>query len=232
MSEIKKSWFWSSVAMNVLLAIGCLVLVVRHSGASEGKGGKEPKINTNMLFSAEYADDDILLIGGERMRICAWRNLIGDNRICNLSLYQNTIDDELNRAEFIFDNHSPRQIILMLGLQDLKEGKDVNVVYGKFVEYVNLLREKLPQTEIVIHSLMPLGPDKYNDFKDIPTESIVAYNLFLKMFALEQGLVFLNMYDEFADGNGLLAKYNTGDGYHLTEVAYRQWKDRLQSVMQ
>ena len=217
--------------VSVILNFVLLSLVLYQFGKSDDSRPVNDNIRTDMVFSSKYATGDILLIGGERMQVCAWRNLIGDSRICNLSIHENTIADEQRRAGFIFDENEPSQVIVMLGMQDLKQGRPVNEVYGQFVKYIELLRQKLPQTEVVIHSLMPIGPDKYNEYSQIPLENIVNYNTLIKMYALQEGLIYLNMYDEFLEGNGLVPRYNTGDGFHLSQVAYRQWKDRLQSVM-
>lgn len=176
--------------------------------------------------------DCIVFIGDERLEKCDWRSLMHCDRIYNLSQSQNTIKDEYNRLDYLFGDVHPSQVVLMLGLRDLMNKIPVNQVYADFVQYVETLQSRYPQTEIIVLPILPVDynmPVVYNSLKE---KNIYAFNLLVKLYALEKGLSYVSMANDLkGTGGNLRREYSQGDGLSFSEAAYYVMKDRLSAYL-
>ncbi len=203
-------------------------------------GDSEDKPQRSIVASADdiryaygFQSGDVLLIGDDRLRCCNWQAIIPTVRIATIADNETTIHRELTMVDERFAEKTPSKVFLMLGFNELNEGEAVNMVYERFTEYYKKLQNKLPQTEIVIMSQLPIGEVlKYGEGK-ATSQTIFAYNQFVKMYALENGLNYINLYDEMATDSGVLkGEYDATDGFHLFPNAYVVMSYRMKSLMQ
>lgn len=229
---VKKIWLIVSALLNVVLVIACIWLY-RHQSSVENTKSEERNVKTDMLFSTSYQDGNIVFIGEERMQMCNWKSLFGTNKIANLAIYKNTIKDEIERAAFIFDNNTPSQIVLMLGVQDLQMGIPVNEIYNDFVSYIELLQNKLPQTEIIVIPVLPVTPEDNRVYPAITINNIKALNTMIKIYALDKGLTYVNLFTDFyiEQFDCMKADFNIGDGFHFSQKGYFVFRERLRPYL-
>ena len=223
---------------NNRLAISVLMLIASFCLCQCGDSDKEPQRTVvaaadDMRFAYGFQNDDVLLIGDDRLRCCNWQALIPNVRIATIADDKTTIERELSEMEERFADKTPSKIFLMLGFNELNEGEAVNAVYEQFVEYDKALRKKLPQTEIVILSQLPIGEVlKYGESKTT-SQNLFAYNQFVKMYAVENGLNYIDLYDEMATDGGILrSEYDATDGFHLFPNAYVVMSYRMKNLLQ
>ncbi len=217
----------TSLVLNVLL-IGCCGYLFFKGGEEKQEATDETKIRTDRLFSSTVEEGDVVFMGDERVQICNWSNLFGSKKIKNLAVYQNTIENDMKRSQVIFENVQPSQIVMMMGLSDLKKGHPVNETYESFVRFVESLTDLLPQTELIVLPILPFDPQSRSECRSIKPEDVAAYNMLVKMYALEKGLSYVNLYDDFrTDERKLKGDLTAGDGFDLSMGAYVVWKDRL-----
>ncbi len=226
---VKKNWLIVSILLNVILVITCVFLYRNQSTSSEA----EREVKTDILFSSSYQDGNIVFIGEERMQMCNWKTLFGSEKIANLAIYKHTIKDEIQRASFIFDNNTPSQIVLMLGVQDLQQGIPVNEIYADFVSYIELLQNKLPQTEIIVIPVLPVTPEDNNVYPAITINNIKALNAMIKIYSLDKGLTYVNLFTDFyiEKYDCMKADFNIGDGFHFSQKGYFMIKERLKPYL-
>lgn len=220
------------LAISVLLLIAFFCLC--QCGGSDDKPQRSIVASADdMRYAYGFQSGDILLIGDDRLRCCNWQAIIPNVRIATIADKKTTIDRELTAMEERFADKTPSKIFLMMGFNELNEGEAVNRVYERFIEYYKELQNKLPQTEIVILSQMPIGEVlKYGEGK-ATSQNVFAYNQFVKMYALENGLSYINLFDEMATESGILrSEYDAMDGFHLFPNAYVVMSYRMKNLMQ
>ncbi|MBO4529260.1 MAG: hypothetical protein J5767_01340 [Paludibacteraceae bacterium] len=229
---VKKIWLIISVLLNVALVTAC-ILLYRHQSTADNPESKDRNVKTDILFSTSYQDGNIVFIGEERMQMCNWKSLFGTNKIANLAMYKNTIKDEIERASFIFDNNTPSQIVLMLGVQDLQLGIPINEIYNDFVSYVELLQSKLPQTEIIVIPVLPVTPEDNTIYPAITINNIKALNTLIKVYSLDKGLTYVNLFTDFyiERFDCMKADFNIGDGFHFSQKGYFVFRERLRPYL-
>jgi len=97
-----------------------------------------------------------LFIGSSTIRL--WTTLAEDfprNHVINRGFGGSEILDSTHFAERIIFPYEPRTIFLRAGGNDLWAGKTPEEVFGDFKGFVEKIRGKLPDTEIVFISLSP-----------------------------------------------------------------------------
>ena len=180
----------------------------------------------------DLVEDCIVFIGDERLEKCDWRSLMQCDKIYNLSQSQNTIKDEYNRLDYLFGEVHPSQVVVMLGLRDLMNKIPVNQVYADFVQCIETMQSRYPQTEIIILPILPVDynmPVVYNSLKE---KDIEAFNLLVKLYALEKGLSYVSMANDLkGTGGNLRREYSQGDGLSFSDAAYYVMKDRLSAYL-
>ena len=123
----------------------------------------------------------------------------------------------------------PEYVIMTFGLngavQNIKRGKDYfKTCYKKLI---NSILSASPNTKIILQSAFPVADNmdisKYSvDLKTL-NKYIDTINSWAYELAAEESLRYLDTSEVLKDkNNNLKLEYQSGDGYHLTEEAYRQ----------
>ena len=217
-----------SLVMNVLL-----VSYFIHERITQKNSIAAAKVATNVLFSDDYGQDDIVFLGEERMQLCNWNALMGRRDIANLAFYRNTVEDEKKRIDMLFGKEQkPSQVVLMLGMADLENGVPVNEVMNRLDLYVDTLRSVLTETEILMISPLPFVPGKSRFYKNVTKENLQAFSLMQKMYARENDIAYVDLYNEFKDNDGALKpEYDFGDEFHLSLSGYQVWMNWLKPYL-
>ena len=123
----------------------------------------------------------------------------------------------------------PLYVIMTFGLngavQNVRRGED----YFKtcYKNLINAIKSASPSTKIILQSAFPVAENMdlsaYSvDLKTL-NEYIDTINTWSYSVAKEENLRYLDTSEILKDSkNNLKKEYQTGDGYHLTEEAYRQ----------
>lgn len=118
----------------------------------------------------------------------------------------------------------PDTIFVMLGINnsfDVEQPATSSIIKG--VEaVVARLRERKPDTRIVVQSLLPTDDAVKN--RDL----VMPVNAALKAHAAEQAnTAFLDLYPSFVDEKGAQRRVLFNDALHPSREGYRVWRDRL-----
>lgn len=213
-----------SLCFNVLLFIVCLVLSV-------GKTDDRVDVaDEQVCFASAFLDGDVVMLGDERMRCCNWQALWPDARIANLSEENATIADVRQKIKTLGDVQ-PSKMVLMLGYSDLDCGRPVNDVYEDFTALADTIVALFPQTEMLFVSQLPVGQNLRYGSGKVSVENLLAYNLLMKVYLIEKGFTYIDLYESFKSGDGCLrSDYDNGDGFHLTPSAYMVMGYRLRGL--
>jgi len=96
-----------------------------------------------------------------------------------------------------------------------------------FITLVDTLVTSLPETEIYLHSILPTSPR----WKNCPPDQIKRMNGFLARLALDQELVFINLYPHFLGDMEHINPALTRDGLHPNQAGYQIWAEKIKDLL-
>jgi lysophospholipase L1-like esterase len=174
--------------------------------------------------------DDIVFMGGQQIATCEWYELLDDCKIKNRGISGARIVSDSDRLDNILKN-APSQLFLLYGIDELNAGIPVQTVVEQYQNFVNTILANYPMTEIIIQSVLPVGKEQQRI--KVRNETISELNMEMKEFALENGIVFIDLYHDFLneERDAIQPLYTVGDGYLLSASGYMLWRDRIESFL-
>lgn len=125
----------------------------------------------------------------------------------------------------LFDYTHPDRIYVMAGINDLRHGASDQQVLSNLQQIMRQLRLRHPQSEIVVHSILPTR------MPALPAQRIRSLNRNIALLAEQENVRFLDLQNDFADGQGNLRRDLTTDGLHLSLRGYDVWRQVLALVL-
>lgn len=131
-----------------------------------------------------------------------------------------------NMKKRVYD-YNPSKVFLLIGINDLRNGKDVSEMVSNTKEIIKLIKENRPYSEIYLESIYPINKtddDKISDsVKDIEfdNEKIIEVNNLLKDLAKDEKITYVDLYNKLVDDDGNLNISYTKDGLHISSEGYK-----------
>lgn len=122
------------------------------------------------------------------------------------------------------------KVYLSLGVNELGIYNDEKF-YQSYLNAIDQIRACQPNAVIYIQGLIPVNEDvvKASGGPDyLKNDHLRVYNELMQKAAEEKQVVFLDLYTEFADENGVLPPEASRDGVHLHKAWCQQWLNYLQ----
>lgn len=160
--------------------------------------------------------------------------IIGDSRVRGFTEYEvleassvaAKVGAKLTDSEDLIDtavNLKPSAVFIAYGLNDITDvDGDMELFKKRYLEFIDILREHLPETKIYIDSILPVQSrllEEKPEYKDID-----ACNEVLKELCEEEKLTFVDASDLMKD------EYFEPDGEHITSEFYPLWGNRMAEV--
>ena len=130
-----------------------------------------------------------------------------------------------NMKKRVYD-YNPSKVFLLIGINDLRNGKDVSEIVSNTKEIIELIKENRPYSEIYLESIYPINKtddDKISDsVRDIEfdNEKIIEVNDLLKDLAKDEKITYVDLYNKLIDDDGNLNVSYTKDGLHISSEGY------------
>ncbi|GIW96973.1 MAG: acetylglucosamine-6-sulfatase [Pirellulaceae bacterium] len=122
----------------------------------------------------------------------------------------------------------PKVAVLMIGTNNtghlLQDPQEVAQGVRKILD---ILREKLPDTHIVLHAVFPRGPHEM----DLMRLNNVAINQIIRRYADDEFIHYVDINDHFLEPDGTISRSVMHDLLHLTEAGYRRWANALEPTL-
>ncbi len=165
---------------------------------------------------------DSITDGGE------WSELTGTSNALNRGISGDRAEWLMQRMPAIVDGR-PKKIFLLIGTNDLSEGRTVDQVVKDIASCVEYVKIKSPKTKLYIESIFPVNGENFDKFKKhYPnTEKIVQVNERLKQLCQKHGLEYIDVYSALVDSSQRLSIEYTNDGLHLMASGYKVWVEVL-----
>jgi lysophospholipase L1-like esterase len=118
-------------------------------------------------------------------------------------------------------------LFILIGINDLNSGRTVDSMESGYRQILRRVREKRPDLRIFVQSVLPTRGTHAKQ-----NAPVVEFNKRLKKLAQEYHCVFLDLHSLMTDADGQLKAEFTDDGLHLTEPAYKVWREQVLKTLQ
>ncbi|MCF6313271.1 MAG: GDSL-type esterase/lipase family protein [Verrucomicrobiales bacterium] len=155
-----------------------------------------------------------------------WQLEFHDKRVANLGLAADRVENILWRLKNGgLAKIKPKIFVVMLGTNNLsKQSPDSpDEVARGVAEVLKLIRSKLPQSRVLLLSILPNGYDPRSKLR----KSVRVTNEALREMEVEGEVEFLDIHDAFLNAQGAWKRTLTLDGTHLTMRGYELWMNHL-----
>ena len=162
----------------------------------------------------------IVFVGSSSIR--KWETLKQDfpgYNVLNRGFGGSHIIDSVHFAERIVTPYAPKMIVFYAGTNDLADGAQPEVLLSQYMEFVSIVRAKLPTVPIAFIAVAP-APARWGN-----AANIKQTNALVKQFStLVPGLQFIDILPLMLDNNGQpRPELFVGDGIHMTPAGYAIW---------
>ncbi|KOP25905.1 G-D-S-L family lipolytic protein [Hapalosiphon sp. MRB220] len=187
--------------------------------------------------AAEKRPTHLTILAGDSLSLWFPPELLPENRHwLNQGISGENSTGLLKRLE-LFDHTQPETIFVMIGINDLIQSNDDEIILNNHRQIMRYLRQVHPQTQIVIQSILPhAGKEATWEGREkllnIPNSRILKLNQQLKIMATKAGVKYLNLYPLFVNNQGNLRPEFSTDGLHLNSQGYLVWSSALKLYSQ
>ena len=147
-----------------------------------------------------------------------WDELLDNPLVQNRGISGDTTDGVLERLDSI--NKSIKQVFIMIGVNDIMRGKEVDEVYSNYLKIIKFFQDR--NIKVYIQSTLFIGERRAGNF-NIKVEDLDKR---LEKYAKENNITFINLNPIFAP-NKVLKKEFTFDDLHLNGTAYKLWAQEI-----
>ncbi|MDT8389534.1 MAG: GDSL-type esterase/lipase family protein [Lentisphaeria bacterium] len=140
-------------------------------------------------------------IGGDEVQHVLWRVLNGE-----------------------VDGLSPALVVLLIGTNNIGNAGHSGLDTAEGIKLlVNTLREKMPETAILLHKVFPRDQEAGTPFR----REIAALNQSISSLKGEAGVTLIDVNHLFLEDDGTIAVSTMPDFLHLSMKSYHRWADVL-----
>ena len=185
-------------AFNERVKQGNADLLFIGDSITQGWEGKGKKV-WEELYGKRNAVN--LGVGGDRTQHVLWR--LGKGNVAGLK---------------------PKAAVLMIGTNNSRANSSEQIAEG-VKAIVDKLKEKLPETKILVLAIFPRGADKNDPLRKVNQGA----NELIAKLADDKQVFFMDIGPKFLSEDGMLSKEIMDDLLHLTEKGYRIWAESIES---
>ena len=145
--------------------------------------------------------------------------------VYNRGISGDTSDRLLERLKSNALNIQPRNLVILIGTNDLGLGLPQEFTVENIREMLRVTTQTCPNTNIVLQAIYPanrkLSLAAMQMVSKRRNEDILALNTVLREVALQYGAFWLDLTDTLADKKGRLSKEYCYDGLHLNAQGFK-----------
>ena len=240
---MKKRALILSVLLNLFFIAGALTVVkvkggfgylwIKTSSMIRGQGFHRD-YNPHYFHRKELFDQlpaqagDTLVIGDSLIEHCEWADLLEDANARNRGIAGDDTLGVLHRIEKVLRTEPPREILLMVGINDLFRHIPQKRILANYETILKRIQILAPDCKILVHELLPID----ERLAPQPIDSTVIRSLNKELHALcrKLDIAYLESFEAFDQNeDGRLDETFSRDGVHLNAKGYTIWKQLLES---
>lgn len=171
------------------------------------------------------AGDTVVLLGDVHVEENPATELAGAH-VINMGIKEDELGRDCNGLKdrlWLLPMARPGHVIIMAGLNDLREGRDPLEMEKCFIGLVEDVKRNAPTAKIHV-AMIPPTRDRYGKLM----HEIAVMNAILEELAEKQGLEFVDLFSPLEDDEGQLAPDCSEDGYYLNDTGF----DRINIMLE
>ena len=180
---------------------------------------KLPRMDAAIVFAGDSITD-----------LCAWHELL-QRPVLNRGIAGDSVEGLRLRIKEVLRHH-PRQLFIMIGINDLLGGKTSDEVWVEYQKLIRQIRATSPQTRLFIQTILPVNAGMWQAV--LPPHlaaNIIQVNKELSRIADGKYIVYVDLYSRMIAEENQLDKRYTWDGVHLNGTGYTQWRELLRPYL-
>jgi lysophospholipase L1-like esterase len=219
-------------AAVVLIAAGALVWVQGEATTTPAPPvGPAMKMHESFLERAREGNIDLLFLGDSITQGWAnnevWRRFYAPRNAANFGIGGDRTEHVLWRLEHgEVEGIHPKVVVLMIGTNNSGSNTAEAIANG-VTAIVKSLREKLPETKILLLGVFPRG-EKPGSIRD----KLAAVNERISKLDDGKTVKYLDIGKSFLQEDGTIARDVMPDFLHLSPKGYRIWADAMEPTLQ
>ncbi len=217
-----------STLIIVLLTIVCLFFIafIAYHYLFFDHSEKVKVVTKKEEVVEKVVDNNYLFLGDSITEQYDLKEYYEDYPVVNSGVsgdYTSSIVKDMKKRVY---DYNPSKVFLLIGINDLRNGKDVSEIVSNTKEIIKLIKENRPYSEIYLESIYPINKtddDKISDsVRDIEfdNEKIIEVNDLLKVLAKDEKITYVDLYNKLIDDDGNLNISYTKDGLHISSEGY------------
>lgn len=141
--------------------------------------------------------------------------------IYNRGISGDTTDRLLERLDENVLNINPKAVVLLIGINDLTAGADVEYIAGNIEATVERIRNSNTNTLIVLQAVYPVNTKMYRSIVlKKAAKKISTLNSKIKSIANKYGTDYIDFTKKLSDSDGMFSSELTYDGLHPTAKGF------------
>lgn len=236
--------FLVSLSLNIMGLILAVVLIAKKGGipyilrqlnSTSAKTSAQPWVEIyyqhrqSLFENITEISSPIIFLGDSLTDSCEWNEILNHPQIVNRGIMGDTTDGVLNRLSPILASQ-PRQIFLMIGINDLARKKDFSGILVNYQQILATIKQQSPQTEVYVKSVLPINKTLFE--KGPNNEMIRTLNTQLQRLSENYSYAYIDLHSQLVDENQQLDERYTLDGLHLNGTAYLIWKAAIENYVE
>ena len=221
------------VAGYFIYSRGGISYIVNKVNAFTGE--ESTKIDT--YYSGKYElfktfdqkEHAIVFLGDSLTDGNEWSEMFPNQNVINRGISSDNTQGVINRIKEVV-NRKPSKLFVMIGINDIIQVRKIDGIIEDYKEIIETVENDSTETKIYIQSVLPANNDvRVNN--PVDNEKIVSLNKFLKEYADDKGITYIDIYSMVVDENNQLYSAYTTDGLHLSSEGYYVWKDTIEQFI-
>ncbi len=168
-------------------------------------------------------NENIVFLGDSITNIYPLEDVFENMPIINSGISGYKTHDILDRMDNMVYKYNPTKVFLLIGINDYIL-EDMNnprqEISEKIIEILKKIKENRPKAKLYLESIYPIDKELGKWEKDVNNEDIIEINKIIKEYAIKNGIIYIDLYNELTNDKGDFDNRYTDDGLHPNLKGY------------
>lgn len=209
-----------------------------YSKLTEYNKEKITKRNNYALLNKKYAlENQTVLLGDSITDFFNYYELFYDfckssgQAVYNRGISGDTTDRLLQRLQENVLNIKPRNIVLLIGTNDIGRGLPLSMSVDNVEQIIKSAKECCPDVNFILEAVYPVNENMRDRFEKRSNKKINEMNKEYIKLCEKYNCVWLDFTDKLKDKNGNLKEEYTYDGLHINAMAYEIVAENVMTLL-
>ena len=226
-----------SIIIAIIVAFCILsALLISKQKSSASSDYWQQKVSSFEVQNSNLSQGQIVFIGDSITDLYHLDDHYADLPLAvyNRGIGGDTTSGVLKRMKVSLFDIAPSKIVLMIGINDINGGVNIETVAKNYQEILKQIKENLPTTQVFCMSVLPIG-SKILDYIDINLNErnalIKQFNVKVQNLATQFEYTYLDLFSLVCDEDEKMKNEYTIDWGHLSEAGFTVWTNLVKPYL-